>query len=89
MNILAFILFALAAVAAMRTIWKSLGGALPAIRAMHAALSDSEARPLIQVKTLQTRTEPKIRPPRRPRRQQQPKPVAHRLHHYPHRTHAI
>ncbi|MFT4055031.1 MAG: hypothetical protein QM681_11040 [Novosphingobium sp.] len=89
MTILASVLFAFAAVAAMLTLWKSLAGALPAIRAIHAALSDGEARPLIHVKTLQTRTEPKIRSPRRPRRQQHPKPVTHRLHHYPHRTHAV
>ncbi|AOR75523.1 hypothetical protein QUC32_14305 [Novosphingobium resinovorum] len=89
MTIIASILFSLAAAAAALTIWKSLTTALPAVRAMHAALCDSAAPPPIHAKTLQTRTDGKVRSLRRPRRQLHPKPVTHRLHHYPHRNHAV
>jgi predicted secreted protein len=87
MTTLASILFALAAAAAVLTIWKSLTAALPAIRALHATLSDNASPPVIHVRTLPTRTEVQTRTSRRHRRTQRPKPVTHRLHQYPHRTH--
>lgn len=86
MTTIVSVLFALAAAAAALTIWKSLTASLPTIRMLHAMRSDNGSPPIIHVRTLQTRTESQARTSRR-RRNQHPKPVVHRLHQYPHRTH--
>lgn len=83
MSIFASILFALAAVAAAATIWKTTLTALPSLRALRRALAEEEAGHVIRVTTLDTRT---AMPRNKVRRHPQPKPVTHRLHHYPHRT---
>jgi HAMP domain-containing protein len=90
MAIVSQILFAIAACAAVLTIWKSVGAALPAIRALRTEIAAATVDHAIHVATLDTRTAlAEERPrPARARRHPHPKPVTHRLHHFPHRAHA-
>jgi len=92
MNIVSPALFTLAALAATLTIWKSLSAALPAFRSLRAQLALEEADRVVHVATLDTRLtraeEQEARAARPRRRLLQPKPVTHRLHHFPHRAHA-
>ncbi|MEE4453517.1 hypothetical protein [Novosphingobium resinovorum] len=86
MSIFASIIFGLAAVTAVATIWKTTLTALPSLRALRRALAEEEAGHVIRVTTLNTRTAMPRRSGNKVRRHPQPKPVTHRLHHYPHRT---
>jgi hypothetical protein len=92
MNIVSPALFTLAALAAALTIWKSMTAALPAFSSLRAQLAQEEADRVIHVATLDTRMtraeEQEARAARPRRRLLQPKPVTHRLHHFPHRAHA-
>ncbi|WP_159982490.1 MULTISPECIES: hypothetical protein [unclassified Novosphingobium] len=84
MSIAPSVLFSFAALAAILTIWKNIVAALPAIRGLRAELSDDGD---IHVTTLETRSlapnSAEARSPRS-RRHQHPKPITHRLHHFPH-----
>lgn len=86
MNIVASLLFVLAAAAAAVTIRASIAAALPSIRGLRRALAEGAGESRLHVSTLDTRAAG--RQSRRPRRLHQPKPVTHRLHQYPHRAHA-
>lgn len=85
MTIVSSFLFAFAGIAAIATIWKTLTAALPVISALHRDLATELDGHAISVTTLDTR---EVRRPARPRRRLQAKPVTHRLHQYPHHTHA-
>lgn len=84
------VLFAIAAMAAALTIWKSIGAALPVIRTLRAELAAASRDHLIHASTLETRAvlEDEYQPATRALRHPRPKPVMHRLHHFPHRAHA-
>lgn len=84
MSLFATVLFVLAAMAALVTIWKSLFAALPGIRALRAELAGNIDGQVVHVSTLDPRAAP--RHARRSRCLKQPKPVTHRMHRYPHRA---
>lgn len=91
MAIVPTVLFAIAAVAAAMTIWKSISAALPAIHTLRAQLAEASRDHMIHVATLETRLleqEEDHHPVTRSRRHPRPKPVTHRLHQFPHRAHA-
>jgi hypothetical protein len=90
MTIVPTVLFLLAAIAATATIWTSVKSALPAIRSLRLQLADALEDRTIHVATRNTRTaiEAESRRAARRRRRAHPKPVTHRLHHFPHRAHA-
>jgi hypothetical protein len=93
MSIVPPILFSIAALAAVLTIWKSAMSALPIVRTLRRQLAEASQERVIHVASLDLRTS--IEPPAEARRQTVcarrhacPKPVTHRLHQFPHRTHA-
>lgn len=89
MNIFPSVLFTLAAIAAVSTIWKSIAAALPVVRTLRTQLARASQERVIHVTRLDTRPAIADEPRARPRRHHpQPKPVTHRLHHFAHRAHA-
>jgi hypothetical protein len=93
MSIVPPLLFSIAALAAVLTIWKSAAAALPAFRCLRLQLADASQERVIHVGSLDRRSTSDATAEARPssarvRRHPRPKPVTHRLHHFPHRTHA-
>lgn len=91
MSIVSPALFSLAALAAILTIWKSAATALPIVRNLRRQLAEASRERVIHVGTLDVRGPLETpaetrRPSARARRHPCPKPVTHRLHHFPHRV---
>lgn len=87
MTVVTPVLFIIAACAAGFTLWKSIAPAVAAFRDLRAQLTMSDAEQIVHVGTVVTRERSATKQgERRPRalRHPQPKPVVHRLHHYPH-----
>jgi len=86
MSVVPSVLFLFAAAAAIAAIWTSLRLGLPAISALKHELAAASQDRMIHVSTLQTRDDvaKPMHRPARARRHARPKPVTHRLHHFPH-----
>lgn len=91
MSVVPVIIFTIAAIAASYAIWSNLRSALPAIMSLRHQLAEMPSVHCIHMNTLDPRFDSaaanKTAAHRQRRRVLRPKPVTHRLHHYPRPAH--